>query len=96
MTWYHKTVWALQNLAVPAAVFISIFYWTILFEGDNSYWCKQKVAFPMWYVFLMLFLKCRNVYVHGFNSLYALLDVCLSAKPWRLHHIFMPLIFGLW
>ncbi len=51
MTWYHKTVWALQNLAVPAAVFISIFYWTILFEGDNSYWCRQKVAFPVRCIF---------------------------------------------
>ncbi len=39
MTPLHKTVWALQNVSVPAAIFITLFYWIVLYDaGTNDYW----------------------------------------------------------
>lgn len=35
LPWYVKTYWVLHNIAVPIAFLITIFYWTILYEGKE-------------------------------------------------------------
>jgi len=37
----------------------------------------------------------QNVFVHGLNSVIVLVDVFISARPWRFHHVYMPVTFGL-
>ena len=39
MTSYHKAVWVMSTTAVPVAIFITAFFWIILYSSDsNSYW----------------------------------------------------------
>ena len=38
MTWFHKISWAVTSAITTLAVFITIFYWSIIFAvGENSY-----------------------------------------------------------
>lgn len=35
LPWYVKTYWVFHNIAVPISFLITIFYWTILYEGKD-------------------------------------------------------------
>ena len=35
-----------------------------------------------------------NIHVHGINSVYALIDIFISATPVRLFHVYQPFIYG--
>jgi hypothetical protein len=37
-----------------------------------------------------------NLFVHGLNSVIVVVDIFVSARPWRMHHVYIPIIYGLW
>ncbi|TRY63968.1 hypothetical protein TCAL_11164 [Tigriopus californicus] len=65
--------WVFTSLTWTTAVFITIFYWSILFDkSEQSYF---------------------NVFVHGLNSVICFLDLLITARPFRFHHVYVPLIY---
>ena len=35
-----------------------------------------------------------NVFLHGVNSITCLIDIFISARPWKVFHFVYPIIFG--
>jgi len=38
MTFLHQMAWAMSSTAQVNAFFITVFYWSLLYGGNNSYW----------------------------------------------------------
>lgn len=77
MTFLHKWCWVLSNLRCAPAIFITIFYWAVLFDSD-----EDRVDYS-------------NVFTHILNSVICLVDVIVSARPWRWQHFYQPAILAL-
>ena len=37
-----------------------------------------------------------NVFLHALNSVSFLVDIFVTARPWRIHHFYFAIMFGLW
>ncbi len=37
-----------------------------------------------------------DAFVHALNSVIVVVDLLVSARPWRLHHFYLPLSYGIW
>eukprot|EP00095_Tigriopus_kingsejongensis_P005529 maker-scaffold282_size228295-snap-gene-1.24 protein:Tk05529 transcript:maker-scaffold282_size228295-snap-gene-1.24-mRNA-1 annotation:"hypothetical protein DAPPUDRAFT_306029" len=72
---FYKVSWTITNITWTSAVFISIFYWSILYDNNFNYF---------------------GFFVHGLNSVICLLDLLVSARPFRMHHVYIPALFGVW
>jgi len=67
--------WCFCYLFYNAAVFITLLYWTMLYEsGSPSY---------------------INLYVHGLQGLFVLVDTLMSNRQWHIEKIWTCLPFGL-
>ena len=77
--------WALQNMTGSVAVFISLVYWTLL----HPVVVENHLMSGTYKEFL-------NVFLHGLNSVSFLIDIFVTARPWRIHHFYFAIMFGLW
>jgi hypothetical protein len=81
----YSLSWGLQTAFMPVALWITIIYWTALHPTV----IELGLVKGAWNIFL-------NYFLHLFNSLSCLLDLCLTARPLRVHHSYLPILFGIW
>ena len=73
--------------------------------GHQFVWCLSNMNTPIscfisLFYWLVLFdpakdsLSYWNLFSHLFNSLINLLDLCVSAQPWRWQHFYLPTSMG--
>lgn len=79
LPWYVKAYWALFNIAVPIAFFITIFYWSLLTEYGDVYAMNEVL----------------DVFIHAINSVLMLALVLIARHPTRLLHFYWSLIVGI-
>ena len=36
MSWYHKSLWVIFNMAANSSILITLLYWTLVFGGKRS------------------------------------------------------------
>ena len=60
-------------------------YWTAL----HPYVVEFNLIEGLW-------LNLLNVFLHAVNTASCLLDMCLTARPVRIQHAYLPALFGLW
>lgn len=77
MTSLHSYAWFLCSLSHASALFITVFYWSIIY--DSSLYVG-----PISY---------GDVNAHVLNSVVCLVDIFVSARPVRLAHFYIPLLF---
>ena len=83
MTFGHKLAWVFANVNVGLALFITFFYWSFLDgDRDKSNWTPVN--------------RYWNIYHHSLNGALALIDTCVVARPWRMHHYYQPFLVGVW
>jgi hypothetical protein len=81
----YSLSWGLQTAFTPVALWITIIYWTALHPTVVEF----GLVVGAWNTFL-------NIFLHLINSLSCLLDLCLTARPLRVHHSYLPVLFGFW
>jgi len=76
-----KTSIGLTATAYPTALFVTLVFWSFLFNYNETF----HFNLGSWI----------NLTVHLFQTLIALIDTFVSSRPWRLWHIWCPMVFGL-
>ena len=80
----QKFSWGLQTAFTTSALWISLVYWSVL----HAYVVKWDLLAGAWMSFL-------NVFLHALNTVSCLVDMSVTARPVRLHHCYLPVLFGL-
>ncbi|XP_049877632.1 protein rolling stone-like [Pectinophora gossypiella] len=80
LPWYVKTYWALYNIGIPLAFFISIYYFTFLTGFEDVELAIDPVL---------------DLFIHAINSVLMLLLLVTSRLPSRPLHFFYPVCFTL-
>ncbi|XP_048742654.1 protein rolling stone-like [Ostrea edulis] len=73
-----KTLWVLKNISYNSAFIVTMSYWTFIVFLDHS----------------KLFQTDLSRMKHTLNSVYVLLDVMISATPFRLLHMLYTMVLG--
>jgi hypothetical protein len=76
-----KISWLLYNQIVISAIVVSIGYFTYIYITDME-------TEPTWLT------ELGNLHRHGFNSIVAIVDICLLAYPVRILHFIYTAIYG--
>jgi len=88
MSFVYKFSWALNTITFNIALTISIIYWGVL-----HHFVDEKI------LGLMFALRGNgavilNVLLHGANTIACLIDIFISARPWKKFHFAYAMIFG--
>ena len=79
----QKISWGLQTTFTTIAPYISLVYWSVL----HRYVVERGLTAGAW---------MSNVFLHVLNTVSCLVDMFITARPVRLHHGYLPVLFGLW
>ncbi|XP_026738976.1 protein rolling stone-like isoform X2 [Trichoplusia ni] len=81
LPWYVKVYWALINISLTIAIFITLFYWILLagFTDEYDYGMDPVL----------------DVFVHAINSVFMVVLLIFSRHPMRMLHFYFPLIVGI-
>lgn len=77
MRWYHQTLWAIFNIAAANAVAVTVLYWSFFYPSYPDTYTPDGL----------------DISTHLLNSLFILIDICLSCMPIRLYHVIYPMLF---
>ncbi|XP_023346985.1 protein rolling stone [Eurytemora carolleeae] len=77
--------WGMQTTFTTIALFITLIYWAFL----HRYVVEFNLLPGTW-------MKVLNVFLHAINSVSALIDLFLTARPIRFQHVYLPLLFGIY
>lgn len=81
----YKVSWGLQSCFSTVALWITLVYWIAL----HPYVVEFDLIQGEWMIAL-------NYFLHLVNTLSCLLDIFLTARPIRVHHFYLAVIFGIW
>jgi len=81
----YSISWGLQSCFSTVALWITLVYWIAL----HPYVIEFDLIKGDWMIAL-------NYFLHLVNTLSCLLDIFLTARPIRVHHFYLAVIFGLW
>ena len=81
----YKVSWGLQSCFSTVALWITLVYWIAL----HPYVVEFDLIQGEWMIAL-------NYFLHLVNTLSCLLDIFLTARPIRVHHFYLAVIFGVW
>lgn len=81
----YSLSWGLQTTFFTVALWISIIYWAVL----HKYVVEYHLMKTPWMMFL-------NVFLHAGNTLSCLIDIFITARPFRVTHFYLPILFGVW
>ncbi|CAH0592664.1 unnamed protein product [Chrysodeixis includens] len=81
LPWYVKIYWALINISLTIAIFITLFYWILLagFTDEFDYGIDPVL----------------DIFVHAINSVFMVVLLLCSRHPMRMLHFYFPLIVGI-
>ena len=77
--WYLKMTWMLFAVCSTLALFVTLMYFSALYPMLPH---GDSIQAP-------------DLFLHGLNSVLIVLDICISAMPFRLFHMIYPALFGL-
>lgn len=77
--------WGLQTCTATVALFITLVYWIVL----HPFVVENNLIQGTW-------METLNVFLHGVNSLSCLVDLMVTARPIRIHHFYLAIIFGVY
>ncbi|XP_046570505.1 protein rolling stone-like [Haliotis rubra] len=78
LPWYLKLVWVLSNIYNAVSLMVTVGYW-----GFGTFDPTKGLSGPRALPFLG----------HGMNSIYVICNICVTAMPVRLFHLWQPLVF---
>jgi len=81
----YSISWGLQSCFSTVALWITLVYWIAL----HPYVIEFDLIKGDWMIAL-------NYFLHLVNTLSCLLDIFLTARPIRVHHFYLAVIFGIW
>ena len=81
----YSVSWGLQSCFSTVALWITLVYWTAL----HPFVIEHNLIQGDWMIAL-------NYFLHLVNTLSCLLDIFLTARPIRVHHFYLAVIFGIW
>jgi len=81
----YSVSWGLQSCFSTVALWITLVYWTAL----HPYVIEFDLIKGDWMIAL-------NYFLHLVNTLSCLVDIFLTARPIRVHHFYLAVIFGIW
>ncbi|ESO88892.1 hypothetical protein LOTGIDRAFT_94344, partial [Lottia gigantea] len=84
MPWFLKILWVLYNISTTGAIMVSALYWSMIYKASRT--------------FIFSAIKGTNsvsVAVHGFNSVYVVSNIFVTAMPVRIFHFYQPALFGI-
>ena len=81
----YSVSWGLQSCFTTVALWITLVYWIAL----HPYVIEFDLIKGDWMIAL-------NYFLHLVNTLSCLLDIFLTARPIRVHHFYLAVIFGIW
>nr|XP_034305520.1 protein rolling stone-like [Crassostrea gigas] len=93
MTWYSKTQWVLLNVNNATSVIITLAYWTLIASSK----CPSLLDSHRFNleVFFFVDTHATSINKHGLNSVYAIINIFLTAKPINITHMWHPVLFSL-
>lgn len=80
----YKISWAMGSCFSNAALVITSIYWIALHRFVEKYGLLETP----WEYFL-------NFFVHALNSIFCLIDIFLTDRPYRVLHFYVPIGYGL-
>lgn len=81
----YKLSWVLNSCFFTIALWITLIYWSVLHKYVlENHLMKNTAAVVL------------NVFLHGVNSLACLVDIFVSARPWRPLHFGYAIGFGIY
>jgi len=81
----YSLSWGLQSCFTTVALWITLVYWTVL----HKYVIEFHILQGAW-------MHVLNVFLHLVNTLSCLMDMMVTARPVRIYHSYLPIIFGVW
>lgn len=78
MPWYMRAQWVLFDIAIPAAITVTIGYWTVIFKPSDPNFVVDSISISL----------------HAVNCLMAVIELFFSATPVRILHMVYPMFFG--
>lgn len=81
----YRVSWGLQTCFTTVALWITIVYWTAL----HPYVVEFELIKGPW-------MHALNYFLHLVNTLSCVFDMFMTARPVRLHHAYLPALFGVW
>ena len=81
----YSISWGLQSCFSTVALWITLVYWIAL----HPYVIEFGLIKGDWMIAL-------NYFLHLVNTLSCLVDIFLTARPIRVHHFYLAVIFGIW
>lgn len=81
----YSISWGMQTCFSTVALWISIIYWTAL----HKYVMEFGIIQGAW-------MHLLNVFLHAVNTISCLVDMMVTARPVRIHHFYLAVIFGIW
>lgn len=81
----YSVSWGLQSCFTTVALWITVVYWTAL----HPYVVKCGLMSGLW-------METLNYFLHLVNTLSCLLDMFMTARPVRIHHFYLAVLFGVW
>jgi len=81
----YSLSWGLQTCFTTVALWITLVYWIAL----HPYVIEYNIIQGVW-------MHILNVFLHLVNTLSCLMDMMVTARPARIQHSYLPMIFGVW
>ncbi|XP_005110223.1 uncharacterized protein LOC101863547 [Aplysia californica] len=78
--WYFKLSWVLSNFITCAAPVVTIIFFVAIYPKQN----KNESSVGL-----------QDLNVHALNFVFVVVDHLISARPVRLLHAYLPIIYGL-
>ncbi|XP_050681810.1 protein rolling stone-like [Leptidea sinapis] len=87
LPWYIVTYWILYNIATPIALFITLFYWAILYpiiKNNDDEAAELDLALD----------PVLDIFIHAINSVVMVILLLTSRHPSHILHFYFPFFFG--
>ena len=75
-----KIQWCIYNVAFPAAILVTIIYWSVLYPMRVNY-NNFQTGF-------------LDISLHGLNTVLIIIEQYLSSIPSRVLHVYQPMIYA--
>ncbi|XP_045495027.1 protein rolling stone-like [Colias croceus] len=86
LPWYVKAYWVLYNIALPLALFITIFYWVFLAGlADSEEAAELELAVN----------EVLDIFIHAINSVVMVLLLLIARQPVFILHFYQVFGFAL-
>ena len=80
-SWSLMVSWGLSTAANSVSLCVSMMYWVVIYTPSTTFHPPSAMG------------NFINIDTHVLHAAISIADVIVSSRPWRLSHVYIPLLF---